>query len=411
MKARMTVPFVLASMGGAALSVAFAALLRGGIFVRFVGVLLAIQTFAVVSLAPAFQGPLLWIMAWAQAASFVHIVSLLRPQLRDWKWRALISWPGQWFVAGSFAAFPWAVAAWIPGQPFTVAGAAVVGWWIPYVLALVGLFQSGHAKKETLRIDVQGEASGEQRRAPELVTTRRRGLHGDFEGLRIVQITDPHLGPFMSVDRLREICERAVAAKPDLILLTGDFYTMESQHTDGALRTALAPLREHPAVFACRGNHDLECPELVASELTAVGVRLLIDEAVTVETRVGPVEIVGLDFRWRNRAQFIARFFDGRPRPARRIVLQHDPGAFHHLPPGVADLVLSGHTHGGQVGLVSFGLPHTFVSMVSNIPDHGPWVANGNRLYVHRANGHYGFPIRFGVPAEESVLELQGWAA
>jgi hypothetical protein len=103
MKARMTAPFVLASMGGAALSVAFAALLRGGMFVRFVGVLLAIQTFAVVSLAPGFHGPLLWIMAWAQAASFVHIVSLLRPELRDWKWRALISWPGQWFVAGSFA--------------------------------------------------------------------------------------------------------------------------------------------------------------------------------------------------------------------------------------------------------------------------------------------------------------------
>ena len=75
----MTAPFVLASMGGAALSVAFAALLRGGMFVRFVGVLLAIQTFAVVSLAPAFQGPLLWIMAWGQAASFVHILSLLRP--------------------------------------------------------------------------------------------------------------------------------------------------------------------------------------------------------------------------------------------------------------------------------------------------------------------------------------------
>ncbi len=91
--------------------------------------------------------------------------------------------------------------------------------------------------------------------------------------------------------------------------------------------------------------------------------------------------------------------------------MQHDPGAFRYFPEGAADLVLSGHTHGGQVGLVSFGLPHTFVSLVSNIPDHGPWVANGNRLYVHRANGHYGFPIRFGVPAEESVLELKGWAA
>ena len=91
---------------------------------------------------------------------------------------------------------------------------------------------------------------------------------------------------------------------------------------------------------------------------------------------------------------------------ALRVVLLHDPGAFHHLLDGDADLVLSGHTHGGQVGLVSFGLPWTAVSLLSKVPDHGFWALGRNRLYVHRATGHYGFPLRVGVPNEEGVLQV-----
>ena len=74
----------------------------------------------------------------------------------------------------------------------------------------------------------------------------------------------------------------------------------------------------------------------------------------------------------------------------------------------MADWVLSGHTHGGHVGLLSLGLQGTAIRWISRgrVPDHGPWVGNGNLLYVHRATGHYGFPLRLGVPAEESVLEL-----
>ena len=87
-----------------------------------------------------------------------------------------------------------------------------------------------------------------------------------------------------------------------------------------------------------------------------------------------------------------------------RMIILHDPGAFRHLPPGEGDIVLSGHTHGGQVGLVSFGLPHTFVSALTKIPDHGFWARGRDRLYVHRGTGHYGFPVRVGVPAEESVV-------
>jgi hypothetical protein len=69
-------------------------------------------------------------------------------------------------------------------------------------------------------------------------------------------------------------------------------------------------------------------------------------------------------------------------------------------------LVLAGHTHGGQVGLLSLGLPWTMLRVLMNAPDHGLWSRGSDRLYVHRGTGHYGFPLRLGVPAEESVLSV-----
>jgi predicted MPP superfamily phosphohydrolase len=214
----------------------------------------------------------------------------------------------------------------------------------------------------------------------------------------------------MSVARLRRIAARAVAKKPDLVFLTGDFLTMESQGDPELLRRALEPLRAMPGkVFACRGNHDHEAPETVASALEANGVTLLVDEAREVTTEAGPVQIVGMDFTWRDRAKHLQRVCEAHPRKPglTRIILLHDPGAFRHLPEGEGDLVLSGHTHGGQVGLVSLGLSWTFLRLFGiRIPDHGFWARGRDRMYVHRGTGHYGFPLRLGVPSEESVLRV-----
>jgi predicted MPP superfamily phosphohydrolase len=80
--------------------------------------------------------------------------------------------------------------------------------------------------------------------------------------------------------------------------------------------------------------------------------------------------------------------------------------AFISVPEGEADLTLSGHTHGGQVGLVAFGLDWTVVSGLFGLPDHGLWARGRDRMMIHRGTGHYGFPLRLGVPAEESLLRV-----
>jgi predicted MPP superfamily phosphohydrolase len=271
------------------------------------------------------------------------------------------------------------------------------------LLAAVGIVQSLTTREEAIDVVVaDGEhVDGLRRHAPSELRVARP--------LKVIQITDPHLGPFMSVERLRRIAERAVAREPDLVVLTGDFLTMESHARPDLLAAALSPLKAlEGRTFACLGNHDHEALETVQRALAETGVRLLVDEAAELTTPAGPVQILGFDFVWRGRAEHLARVTAAHPRRAGalRLLLLHDPSAFHHLPSGEGDLVLSGHTHGGQVGFVSLGLPWTLMRWFVSAPDHGLWARGVDRLYVHRGTGHYGFPLRLGVPSEESVLHV-----
>lgn len=387
--------FVAGTLTAWAAVVLLAAARRGRMFAIFAGIMLGVHGLISVALWPHFESRGLGVLVLGlQLLTFVQFGSLVFPRLRHPVWRVLISWPGSWWVGATFLAMPWAIAAAIGLTPW--------GWWLPYLIGLVGLLQSLRNADGVVDLVLDREVIQNLQRHP-------HGQARSVRPLRIVQITDPHLGPFMSVARLRRIAQKAVDADPDLILLTGDYLTMESQATPGCLAEALAPLQAFEGkVFACRGNHDHEAPAMVARELAQVGVRLLNDEAVLVQTELGPVQIVGMDFRWRDRAAHAQEIATNWPRVAGvpRIVLLHDPGAFRHLLDGDADLVLSGHTHGGQLGLVSLGLPWTAVSLTSKIPDHGFWAHGRNRLYVHRATGHCGFPLRVGVPGEEGVLQV-----
>lgn len=386
------------SIAAATTVVLTAALLRGRFYAIFATVLLSIHTAVSSALWPhvGWSWP---VFAYLQVATYVHFLTLVRSSLRPLAYRARVSVPASAFWAGSFLAVPWAIAAGFGAEP--------LGLFVPYALAGVGLVQSLRHPKEQVDLALDGRTVHSLARYP-------LGESRSERPLRLVQMSDPHLGPFMSERRLRELSERAVAYQPDLVLLTGDFVTMESHNAGPALARALEPLKAlEGRVFACRGNHDHEAPDMIAGALAAAKVRLLNDEAVVVETEAGPVQIVGLDFHFRERKRRIEEACRKLPREAGafRLVLLHDPGAFRHVPDGEADLVLSGHTHGGQLGLVSLGLPHTFVSAFTSIPDHGHWALGKNRLYVHRGTAHYGFPLRIGVPAEHSLLLVHPVAA
>lgn len=376
----------------ALLVVLLAARFRGRFYAIFALVLASLQTFVGIALYTSFEA--LWpLWVYGSATAYLHLASLVWARLRPPWWRALVSVPAHFVVGGSMLALPWAIVAAFGIEPWLP--------WLPYALAAVGVLESVFTRETVVDLALDGtEVEGPVRRYP-------AGQAGQARPLRIVQITDPHLGPWMSGRRLRRICERAVAREPDLVVLTGDFLTMESHGAVDELEYAFEPLRAlEGRVFACRGNHDLEAPDTVAEGLARVGARLLIDESAVLETAAGPVQIVGLDFLWRRRRERMAEVFAEHPRQADglRLVLLHDPGAFKLVPEGEADLVLSGHTHGGQVGLVTLGLAWTPVWAIAGMPDHGFFARGRERLYVHRGTGHYGFPLRVGVPAEQSLL-------
>lgn len=393
MEARNVVSWLtlLSAVGWVAV-VGSALLLRSRAYATFRGVSLGIHSLILVAIAPR----LVWawpLLVYLQVAVHVHSLSLVRPRLRPLWYRVFVSVPSSFFSAGTFLSLPWAIVAAFGFELPLVS--------VPYALALLGVIESLTTREEQVNLVVRDGSVVEGLRR------HRTGEVRNERPLRLIQITDPHLGPFMSVERLRRICERAVERNPDLVLLTGDFLTMESQSDPELLARAFEPLSAlQGRVYACMGNHDHEAPTVVQHALRRAGAKLLVDEAEIVSTPAGPVQILGVDFVWRRRAEHLLRVCQEHPRVsgALRLVLLHDPGAFRHVPEGDADLVLSGHTHGGQVGLVSLGLPWTLMRAFVKAPDHGFWARGRDRLYVHRGTGHYGFPLRLGVPSEQSLL-------
>ncbi|MDX1650023.1 MAG: metallophosphoesterase [Myxococcota bacterium] len=414
---------IAALAGAVALGVPlFAGRARGRRYGIFAAVVLGISLPGCVALharlaAAAGTGPdavaVSALFAWGVAAAGLHLASLVRARLRPAPFRWGLSVPGMATLALGALAGPlllllWPLRAGAPARELEGAGAALARLdAVPVLVVAASLVTSLRPRREHVRIRLDGEAHASLARLP--VERSRRPLPAAPERpLRLVQIADPHLGPWQPEARLARQVEELLAAAPDLVLLTGDFLTMEGSGTPGALARALRPLRAaRGRCFAVFGNHDHEAPEEVRSALAESGVRLLVDDEAMADTAAGPVQIVGADWVRRNRGAHLAGLLARFPRRpgALRLLLLHDPLGFRALPPGEVDLVLSGHTHGGQVGLLSLGVDWTVLRR-SRWPDHGLFGRGRSRLYVHRGTGFYGFPLRVGVPGEHSVMDV-----
>jgi predicted MPP superfamily phosphohydrolase len=234
-----------------------------------------------------------------------------------------------------------------------------------------------------------------------------------FEGFRIAQLSDIHIGPFMPAEQIRKYVDMANALKPHLIVLTGDFVTFDP-NTQDAVVDALSGLHAPFGVFGCLGNHDAWSG--VENSITALfrkrGVRILRSEAVQIRIQNEAINLIGTDFQSSHRfgpsAPVTNLLGDIAPliEPGRvNILLSHNPDTFDRAAEMGVDLSMAGHTHGGQAAL-EFISPELAPSRLVT-----PYVAGwfrkpGGQLYVNRGIGTIGVPIRIGAPPEITIYEL-----
>ncbi len=232
-----------------------------------------------------------------------------------------------------------------------------------------------------------------------------------LDGLRVAHLSDIHVGGDMNRERLRRVAALTMAHRPDIVLHTGDFLTHRRGDFDAPLYEALATIRAPFGQWACFGNHDFDDPRRLERRLSEAGVVVLRNALRTVSVRGRALEIAGIDFLFRrsNPAALYTRIVGawGRRDGAPRLLLNHDPRGFADLPEGCADLVLSGHTHGGHIG-IQLGPSHALTVVgLAGIPDQGIFRRGDMRLFVTRCVGFYGYPMRIGIPPEIALLTLR----
>lgn len=233
------------------------------------------------------------------------------------------------------------------------------------------------------------------------------GLPPAADGLRLVQLSDVHAGPFLDEAALQPALDLARSFAPHLLALTGDFIT-DSADDAALLGRAFAGVPAPLGKFAVFGNHDYRHRregELVAW-LRRQGVRALRNEAVVLEHGGARVLVAGLeDIEESHGADLAATLRGSDGREPLRVLLCHHPDVVDALPPGLFHLVLSGHSHGGQLVLPGVGplargwLPRRVRGDFA--------LPGGGRLHVNRGLGVLVVPLRVGAPAEVTCVTFR----
>lgn len=236
------------------------------------------------------------------------------------------------------------------------------------------------------------------------VSVKLDKLHPDMTGYKIVQLTDVHIGPTLDKEFLRGIVAKVNAQDPDMVVITGDLV----DGAVGALAEHVRPLqdlRSRDGVYFVTGNHEYYsgADEWIAF-LTSINIRVLRNERVSIRGANG-FDIAGVDdssahqFGNGHGADY-HRALSGRDENRPVILLAHQPRQIVGAEPFRPDLMLSGHTHGGQIAPINF-LVKLQQPYVAGLYQHGT-----TQVYVSRGTGYWGPPMRLGAPAEISKIVL-----
>lgn len=237
------------------------------------------------------------------------------------------------------------------------------------------------------------------------IDVRLKQLPAALEGLTIAQVTDPHVGSFMSDYKYREIIRTTNELDADLVLNGGDLINHSLKDLPDGIQM-LRKMQGRYGVFSCQGNHDcIDNRELFETSTRRAGVGMLLDESTVIRIRGYPVQILAP--RWSGRSDSdvwngVNRVLTQRRSDTFAILLAHHPHSFDAAQQAGIPLTLAGHTHGGQVQLIpeiGFGpLMYRYWSGLYERGDCSAVISNGI--------GNW-FPLRVNVPCEIIHLTLR----
>jgi len=241
-------------------------------------------------------------------------------------------------------------------------------------------------------------------------------IEPSFIGFRIVHISDLHIGSLINEIYLKPSIEIIKSLKPDIIVVTGDILDNSNLYLP-TVGWYFRKLNEISPVYAILGNHDhIDNPFSLIHTLKKTGTHILVNEFKTIKRGKHSINIIGLDYPIKHfqtkktRSELSEEFFDSvfHNIPNKEntiIVLNHHPSDFEYLKNKPIDLVLSGHTHGGQIILSEnrnspLAVASNFLKYYVDL-----YIENDINLYVNRGLGHW-FPLRINCPPEISLLEI-----
>lgn len=231
------------------------------------------------------------------------------------------------------------------------------------------------------------------------------GLHRDLHGVKLAQMSDIHLSPFLSRRELARAVDLLNETKPHVTFVTGDLITGSRDPIDDCL-TELARLKASDGVYGCHGNHEMyiSAESYVTEQAARYGIQFLRNQRASLRFGQANLHVAGVDYQPKNKPMLRGA---GRLMVPNEfnLLMSHTPEAFPTAQRQGWDLVLSGHTHGGQLNLELFGQQLNLVRLFTPYT-YGFFNEGGSRLWVTRGLGTVGIPARIGAPPEVVVLRL-----
>ncbi len=243
-----------------------------------------------------------------------------------------------------------------------------------------------------------------------------RRLPKAFDGFRIAQLSDIHIGPFTTARDVRKCVAMVNQLKPDLVALTGDFVTWQGS-PEFEVVEALSGLKAPYGIFGSIGNHEMWAgvQDSITRLFAAQGTRILRQENVAIVSASERLNLLGVDYQsrvsfGRMGGGFVKEYLEGVepllvPDTA-NILMSHNPNTFDRAAELGIDLSLSGHTHGGQVTMEYISPDISPARLITQYVR--GWFRKGDsQLYVNRGIGTIFSPVRIDCPPEITVYELK----